>query len=118
MLSLDGLRHPLLLRLPIARQDEKSDFDLSKGDLMDLRVPLIQSKAPSVRTFCIFANGFTLSEVIDNLASRLSKQEQNPLDTTARLQNEMDRAHILSMVSSMRDRYLVRPRIDVIETQC
>ncbi|KAF9511341.1 hypothetical protein BS47DRAFT_1298948 [Hydnum rufescens UP504] len=31
MLSLDGLRHPLLLRLPIARQDEKSDFDLSKG---------------------------------------------------------------------------------------
>lgn len=54
ILSIDGLRHPLLRSIPIERPPEKSDFELDKSQFIEHRTEIIQCEFGSISSYIIY----------------------------------------------------------------
>ena len=44
LLSVDGLRHPLLRGLPVTRRSEQEEFHMTRADFIDKRINFITGK--------------------------------------------------------------------------
>lgn len=104
VLSIDGLRHLLLRGIPCQIEPDKVDYDISKAQFLQLRVPIIESK--SCRILCpLLYNNNKYPALFENLS--ISLQEESSGQHGLTMLNQTCVGFTVTMFSTLRDVHMV-----------